>query len=41
LETDGELKLMKFTFELKALGEQATVGSYFELTIADLRVEFK
>jgi hypothetical protein len=28
---------MEFTFELKALGEQTTVGSSFEITIADLR----
>jgi hypothetical protein len=32
---------IKFTFELIVLGEQTTVFSSFELTIADLRVEYK
>lgn len=32
----GVFRFMEFTLELKALGEQATVGSSFELTIADV-----
>ena len=41
MKTEGVFKIMEFTFELNAVDEQTKVGFSFELTIADLRVEFK
>ena len=41
MKTEGVLKFMKCSFELIVLIEQTTVGFSSELTIADLRVEYK